>query len=711
MANTVGLDRILAPESIAIVGASKDETKRGYKTIRRLQELGYEGDIYPVNPNYDSIRGLKVHSEVSAIPDRVDLAFLVVPARVVPSILEDCGEAGVDGTIIVTAGFSEVGHDELESELLAIAKEYDIRIIGPNINGVTNTHSNIDLTEDTPKITPGNVATLSQSGNLDLSIISSAMRNENIGFSYNIGIGNELDLKFHEFLPHLKTDKETDVVAIYTEGMSDGRSFLQEARQFVNEKPIVALRGGTSDAGKNSAKSHTASLAGNNDVVDAAYRQAGVIRVSREDEWLPVTETLAYQPPSDSGNIAILSDGGGHATLATDTIATSELTLPALAENTQEQLKEKIPLSPNVRNPVDIVGNVSMFDTCAEIILTDPNIDALLVAGTIGGYGDYETFDETAETELAATTALLDLPETFGKPVIVHSCHAPTRNKTLDRLRQSSVPLFESLDIAVRSMETLAEYGRHLSVHDQKSSFRLPAPNNDEMPAIIDEVRADGRSQLSEYESKELLRKRGFPVVPYELATTSAETKRAFERFEGPVVTKIVSPDIVHKTEAGGVELKIETQDEAQNSFDRLYTSAQAYAPEADIDGVLVSPMLDNTVELIVGVTHDPEIGSVVMFGLGGVFAEVYQDVAFRALPLTEYDARAVINEIDAQNVLNGVRGNSGVNRDALVNLLMEVSTLVENIPQIDELDLNPVFATEDGVHVIDSSIDIKLVK
>ncbi|RZV06369.1 acetyltransferase [Natrinema hispanicum] len=697
------------PDSVAIVGASTDETKRGYQAIETLQEGGYEGEIYPVNPSADEIRGLEVYPTVSAIPGRVDLALIVTPAPVVPQILEDCADTDLAGAVVIAVGFGEAGEDgqQLEDEIVSLAREHGVRLIGPNTSGMINVHQGLNLVgADT--VPEGNLALLCQSGNMAISLFTEAATREGVGFSHYVGVGNEADLQFHEYLPFFDDDPETDAIVCYVEGMSDGRAFLEQARDVTTDTPIVVLKSGRSDVGKRSASSHTGSLAGDAAVTDAVLEQAGVVSVERSDELLSVANALSSLPSADGENVAILADGGGHATLAADALAERGLAIPQLTDEAQDKLQDVLPDAASVVNPVDVAGGTdedqSVFVDCAEAIIADPNVDALMLSGLFGGYG-IRFAEQYTDVEIEAADDLADLAAEHEKPLVVQSAYEGFDTDPHAVLRENGIPVVESLDVATASLEAMATYGERVAAATESSDFRLTGTTD--TAETISDALASGRTQLSEFESKQALLEADLPITPFELATSSGDARDAAASVDGPVAMKIVSPDIVHKSEAGGVALEVSTE-AASDTYDDLLAAARDYDPGAQIDGVLVSPMADAGVELIVGVVDDDQFGPVVMCGLGGVFVEVLEDVAFRALPLTETDARWLLEDIDAQELLDGARGNQPVDRDAVVDLLVAVSEFVEANPSVSELDLNPVFATDDGVEVVDAAITLE---
>lgn len=694
------IERILSPDSVAIVGASTDETKRGHQAIVTLQEGGYDGEIYPVNPSADEICGLDVYPTVSAIPAQVDLALIVTPAQIVPQVLEDCGDTNLAGAVVVAVGFGETGADgeELEAEIVSTAHEHGIRLIGPNTSGMINVHERVNLV-GTDTVPEGGLALLCQSGNMAISLFTEAATRDEVGYSHYVGVGNEADLKFHEYLPFFDVDPKTDAVVCYVEGMSDGRSFLQAAREVTPETPIVALKSGRSDVGKRSASSHTGSLAGDSAVADAVFEQAGVVSVDRSDELLAVSNSLASLPAANGPNVAILADGGGHATLAADALTERGLSVPPLTDTTEDALQAILPDAASVVNPVDVAGGTDedqqVFVECAAAILEDPNVDVLLLSGLFGGYGIRFAEQYTA-VEVDAAAQLGELLTEHETPIVVQSAYEGFDPEPHAVLREADIPVVESLDVAAASVSSLVTYGAHRRTADAKSDFEIPERPTD--------TASGETTQLSEFAAKRALEAESLPITPFELATTPEEARDAATKFDDSVAMKIVSPDIVHKSDAGGVALDV-AETAVEETYDDLVEAASAYDPDADIEGVLVSPMREDAVELIVGVVDDEQFGPVAMVGLGGVFVEVLEDVAFRALPLTEADARAMLDDIDAQELLDGARGNPPVDRAAVVDLLCAVSAFVEKNPSITELDLNPVFATSEGVEIVDASI------
>jgi acetyltransferase len=709
------LNLILNPAAIAIAGASADESKRGYIATKRLVESDYDGAVYPVNPSYEGeILGREVYPSVSAIPDRVDLVYIVTPAPVVADVLEDAGEAGAAGAVIFSAGFSETGNEEAEAELVRIAEETGIRFFGPNVMGLVNVPEDIYLGIDA-RYSPGGLAMISQSGNLGMNLGVEANAERNTGLSHFLSIGNESDLQFHELLPYFAANEDAEALVVYTEGMSDGRAFLEGAAEFSREKPIVALKGGRTGAGKSSAASHTASLAGNADIVEDLYAQAGVVTVESFDDIVPVAQTLTGQPTLSGRNIAIMTEAGGVATITADALVEHGLEVPELTAETQEQLEELFPYSPNLANPVDtmVTGDTaSLHGEAAEILLSDPKIDGLVICGAYGGYGvggygiELPTDDASAEAQIESARRIAELPAEYDKPVIVKSTFTPEESEALAICRDGDVPVFTDFRNPPLALRALAEYSEFLKTADARTDFVV---ESDAEPSATIQAAADaGRATLSEFEAKEVLDGYDLPLTPYELADSPEAAVAAAQGFDGPVAMKVVSPQIQHKTEAGGVSLGVAGDAAVRETYDDLVANAREYDPSADVDGVLVSPMAEDGLEVIVGATYDEEVGPVVLFGLGGIFVEVLEDVAFGAVPLTEHDAREMLERIDAHEMLTGARGQAGVDQDALVDLLCQVSDVVAANPALAELDLNPVFCYEDGLTVVDAAMHLE---
>lgn len=708
------LKHVLDAESVAIVGASKNETKRGFQAIRTLIDEHYGGRIYPVNPKESSILGLKCYKKVSDIEDPVDIALITTPARTIPAILEDCGKKGVHGAVIIAGGFGETGADgkALEHKIVEVAHKNHIRLIGPNTSGMINLKDSLNLVglRDAPK---GNIALLTQSGNMALTLITEAKVKSQKGFSYYVGVGNEADIKFHEYLEFFRDDPDTKAILMYVEGMSEGRKFLQEAYRTTLHKPIVLLKSGRSSTGQKSAGSHTGSLAGMSEVAKTAFERAGIIVTENPDDLFPMAETLSSLPPIKNNSIAILADGGGHATIASDILTDLGINIPSLSEKTQGKLREILPDAASVPNPVDVAGGTdsdpSLFADCARIILKDNNIGGLLIVGLFGGYG-IRFAESLALMEEDAAHQMGKMVRKRNKPIVLHSLYSYERPHSLELLRYYNIPVYDSLDVACRCVSALATYGNYLKKYHSKATFvfKWGEKARAEGKDIIAGAKKDGRTALLEFEAKRLLQLHGAPILSERMARNADEAVEIFQEIGQDVVLKIVSPNILHKSDAGGVRTNLGSQKAVRAAFDEIISNAKTYYPQADIRGVLVSPMAEQGIEVIIGTKIDDQFGPVIMFGLGGVLVEILKDVSFRVLPISPTSAKKMINEIKASPILDGYRGRPPADKKALRKLLLTCSEVVEAYPEIKEMDLNPVIVYEKGVAVVDARIILK---
>ena len=711
----MSLDKILNAKSVAIIGASKDETKRGYQTIRTLLDERYEGNIYPVNPKETSILGFKCYKNVTDIKDSVDMALIATPARTIPSILVECGKKGVSGAVILAGGFGELGRKgkKLEDEVVAAAKKNSIRLIGPNTSGMMNLKENLNLVglHNAPK---GDIALLSQSGNMALTLFTEAKVKSRKGFTYYVGVGNEADIKFHEYLEFFRRDPDTKAILMYVEGMRQGREFLQQAHKTTQDKPIILLKSGRSSTGKRSAGSHTGALAGISEVAKGAFERAGIIVIENSDELFPAAETLSSLPPIKNNSVGILADGGGHATIAADLLTDLGVKIPTLSEKTQAGLREILPEAASVPNPVDVAGgtdaNPAIFADCAKIILKDPAIGGLLIVGLFGGYG-IRFAESLSFLEEDAAHMMGKMIKKYKKPIILHSLFSAAKPHSLDLLRYYGIPVYDSLDIASKCMGVLAQYGNYLASYHTRVNFVMNwgAKAKPEGKKIIETVRKENRKFLFEHEAKLLLKIHGAPVSNDVLAETADEAVKIAKKIASPVALKIVSPDILHKSDAGGVKIKLSGEKEIRSAFKEIVENAKKFDPNAQIRGILVSPMAKEGLEVIIGTKIDDQFGPVVMYGLGGVMVEILKDVTFRVLPLSPIAAKKMIENTKSFPILDGVRGGPASDKKAIKKLLLLCSDIIEAYPEIEEMDLNPVIVHEKGLSIVDARIILKV--
>ncbi|WP_207061168.1 acetate--CoA ligase family protein [Motiliproteus sp. SC1-56] len=701
------LHGFLAPNSIAIVGASADPTKRGYKAIVGLQEGGFAGEIYPINPKASEILGLKAYPSLSDLPKGADLALMCTPASSIPGLLRECGRVGVKGAVILASGFGETGAAgaKLEAEVLAAAQEANVRVVGPNTSGMFNLHQKVDLLA-LQGVKPGDIGIISQSGNMLLALALEAQAHGNIGFSTYVGPGNQTDIGFADYLRYLGEEANTRVATFYVEGFKDGRQFLDTAREVALTKPVVVYKSGSTEAGQKAAASHTGSLAGSYAMTADLLRQAGVNVVEQSDEILPVAEGLALMQQAAGKRVVILSDGGGQATIASDRLSEAGMELAELSDATRAALGEILFAQASLVNPVDVAGstdaNPELFIQCLEILAADPNVDMVFLVGMFGGYA-LRFAKELTEAELRAADGMADVAGRMGKPLVVFSLYTPAKPEPLLRMRAAGLPVTDSIEHGVQVLKALAERGGYIARRQGEEQARAISVDAD-MQACFTTARKEKRD-LFEFEAKQLLRTYGVDV-PKELILRSAdEIDQAAEFGDTPLAMKVVSKDILHKSDAGGVKLNLVGADALRAAREAILASCKVYKADAEIEGVLVTPMARKGTEVIIGTSRDPIFGPVLMFGLGGIFVEILKDVAFRAVPLSRDDARSMVEQIKARKILEGARGEPPVDKEALVALLLNISAIVEAHPEIAELDLNPVIAYNDGYAVVDARV------
>lgn len=702
------LHPILAPDSIAIIGASADPTKRGYKALVGLIKDGFEGRIYPINPKTDRILGIPTLPSVDALPEPVDLALICTPAATVPELVRQCGEKGVKGVVVLAAGFRESGEAgaQLEQALVEAARATGVRVIGPNTNGLFNLHKKVNLLGLT-NVQPGGVGLISQSGNMLLALTLEAENYGQIGFSTYVGPGNQADVGFSDYLQYLGEEVNTEVAAFYVEGFNNGRQFIDTARAVTAVKPVVVYKSGTTAAGRQAAKSHTGSLAGSYAMTVDLLRQVGISVVHDSDEILPVAEGLSRMQKAAGKRVAILSDGGGQATIATDRLTEAGLELATLTEETQAALRAILLPHANTSNPVDVAGTSDtdpyVLAQCLEILERDPNVDQLFLVGMFGGY-HLRFAEHLIGQEMRAAETIIELVARTAKPVVIHSLYTPVKPPPIRRLREEGIPVYASIEHAARTLAALGERGIYLKNRNKQTQVVTFEPDPEGL-ALFERANHEGRN-LYEHEAKQLLQRHGVTVPEEILVRHPDELEGLSARFgQQPLAMKVVSRDILHKSDAGGVRLNLHSDASLRAAYDDILASCRNDQPGADIHGVLVSPMAPRGVEVIVGVVRDPAFGPVLMFGLGGIYVEVLEDVAFRAIPISRYDAEAMIDQIKGRKILAGVRGEAAVDRKALADLLVTVSGLVHAYPQISELDLNPVIAYPKGYAVVDARI------
>jgi acetyltransferase len=696
------LDAIFHPRSIAVVGATEKIGSVGRTILWNLLSSPFGGTVYPVNPTRQAILGVKAYPSISAIGEPLDLAVIVTPAKTAPGLVAECGEAGVKGVIIISAGFKEVGPEgvELERRVLEAARRYGIRVIGPNCLGVMNPVGRMNATFAAGIAAPGRVGFISQSGALLTAILDWA-EHENVGFSSIVSLGSMLDVGWGDAIDYLGDDPNTDSIVIYMETIGDARAFLSAAREVALTKPIIVIKPGRTAQAAKAAASHTGSLTGSDDVLDAAFKRAGVLRVEKISELFQISEILAKQPRPRGRRLSIVTNAGGPGVLATDALIGGGGELSEITDATMEALNAVLPPVWSHNNPIDIIGDAppERYAQALEVAAADPETDGLLVILTPQAMTD--------PTETAK--ALIKHARIEGKPVLASWMGGAEVAEGARILREAGIPTFGYPDTACVLFNHLWRYAENLrSLYETPS---LPvAPERGEFregaDKIIADVAAEGRTLLTEYESKKVLAAYGIPITDQELAATPEEAVSAAAQIGYPVVAKLLSRTVTHKTDVGGVALNLRNSDAVREAFDRIKASVAEKVGVEHFEGVTIQPMINwSGYELIVGSSPDPQFGPVLLFGMGGQLVEVFKDRALGLPPLNTNLAMRLIDETKISRALRGVRGRQAINKDVLAALLVRFSELVAEQPRIAEIDINPLLASPERVIALDARV------
>lgn len=693
---------LMRPKTIAVIGASATPGKIGYTVMANLIEGKYNGKIYPINPTATEILGLKVYPTIADVPDSIDAAVVTVPAKLVLEVADECGKKGVKGLIVITSGFSEVGRRDLEDQLVAISRQYGMRVLGPNIVG--NLSNSDQLNASFAPFLPlnGKATLVSQSGAL-LIALDAATYTRRVGFDRLVSIGNMSDVDFADLIEFLEDDPNTSCITLYIEGFKDGRRFIEAARK--SSKPIIALKAGVSAHGAAAAASHTGSLAGAAKVYGAAFQQGGVIQASDLDNLFDRTLALSLQPPMNGDNLLIITNGGGVGVLATDAAERYGLPLKFAPVDVQNELKKHMPEFGSAKNPVDLTGMAGneWYHDSVKFAYAHSWVDGLVVL-----------YCETAMTnpmEIAqAIHAALQEAGITGKPVTVSFVGGEKSEAAMSWLVEHGVPAYPAPDLAVNAMAALREFSRLKATLGETEAAQGQADRAAALQ-IIAHARAEGRGSLTEIEAKQIFACYGLPVTSTKLAKTEEEAVRLAKEIGFPVVMKIVSPDILHKSDAGGVKVNIKDENAVREAFRTIMANSLKYKADANIHGIAVQEMAPWGTEVILGSVNDPTFGPTMMFGLGGIFVEVLKDVTFRVAPVSSGQAMRMLGEIRGAPILAGVRGEAPRDTKAMSETVSRYSGMIIDLAdEISESDANPVLVYEDGkgIKVVDARIILK---
>lgn len=697
------LDKVFRPRRVAVVGASDQPGKVGYILLHNLIGHGYDGVVYPINSKREAVQGIAAYPTLSALPHVPDLAVICTPAATVPGLIDECGRLGIMGVVIISAGFREVGAEgsRLEEELKAAASRYSgLRIIGPNCLGIMVPSIGLNASFATTMAAPGRVAFVSQSGALCTSVLEWANA-ARIGFSHFLSIGNMLDVGIDDLLDYLAADPLTDAVVLYIESISRAREFMSAARAFSRDKPIVAYKAGRFADSAQAAASHTGAMAGVDAVYEAAFRRAGIVRVFDIDEMFGCAELLARPRLSKGQRLAIITNAGGPGVMACDSLLDRRGVLAKLDSATIETLNRSLPPFWSHGNPLDILGDApaQRYADAVKAAAADPGVDAVLAILTPQAMTDPS----------ASATAVVEAAKHSSKPVLAAWMGDAAVQSGIERLNAAGIPTYSTPEHAVRAFMSLVEFHRIREVlletpRDLPIKFPL---DKGKLRQKFDEIASRNHEQLSENDSKELLATYGISVAMPRSAATEDEAVRMAREVGYPVVLKVLSPQITHKTDVGGVALNLADDEQVRQAFSQIVASAQRLRPAADIQGVTVQRMMVavHGVELILGVKRDPVFGPVMMVGFGGIAAEVFQDRALELPPLNERLARRMLESLRSWPLLTGYRGRPVINVDQLVETLMRFSYLVAHLPEIREADINPLLVSPTEIIALDARI------
>lgn len=680
----------LAPKSIAIIGASDKEGSVG-RTITSNILKGYKGKVYPISPTRDKVFDIPAYKTVLDVKDQIDLAVVVTKNDIVPVVLEECGKKKIKGVIVITAGFKEVDEEgrKLEQKLKDIVKKYGIRMIGPNCLGVMNLDPKTMMNSTFLKVTPktGQIALVSQSGAICAALVEDASA-QGIGFSAVVSLGNKADLNEIDLLKMLADHEQTKVIVMYLEDMGNGQEFLRVCKHITRnlKKPVLVLKSGRSPEGAKAAMSHTGALMGSDEIYDAVLNQAGAIRVDTMEELFDYATAFSKQPLPLKGDLVIVSNAGGPAIISTDACSKFGIKM-ATIEDIRPKINAVIPPWGSSRNPVDIVGDAdyNRFHNVLENVLAHKNVGSVIAMCTPSATLDYNKLAEV----------IVAMSKKYKKTMLASLMGLDEGVKNREILAAGDVPYYTYAEGAIRALRAMLRFSNWIKTPDGTiTKFKV---DKAAVKKVFDSVRRQKRTNLLEEEGQEVLRAYGFPLPQSILARTAADAAKAAKKIGFPVVMKIASPQIIHKSDAGGVKVGIANEKDAKAAFDQIIKNAKKYDKNAAIKGVLVQEMVKGGKELILGSKLEPGFGPVVMLGMGGIYVEVLKDVTFRLAPITDKEADDMISSIKTKKILEGVRGEKPSDLKTLSELIQRLSALVNDFPEIKELDMNPVLVMEQG--------------
>ncbi len=697
------LDSIFSPSSIAVIGASTTPGKVGHDIFLNILKGGYKGVLFPVNPKAKSVQSVKAYPSVLDVPDPVDLSFIILPPRLALEAVAQSIEKGVGGIVIVSAGFKEVGGEgaEIEKEIVKACKKAGVRLVGPNCLGVINPLPSVCLNASFSRRMPqpGKISFISQSGALCTAVLDFAA-DRDFGFSRFVSIGNKADVDEVDLLEYFYEDPDTEVIMIYLEELKRAHEFIQVAKKITSgmrPKPLLVIKSGRTSAGARAAASHTGAIAGSDAVYQAIFEQTGIIRAETINELFDFATAFTYKSETPLGKIrtkvpsgnrvAIITNAGGPGIVATDVTVTTGLRLAEFTRETTEALRGFLPPTANIHNPVDVIGDATSdrYENALKVVISDPNVDGALVILT----------PQSMTDALATAEAIVRIASTTSKPIVCCFMGVIDVSPGVEYLQKHGYPVFSFPENAAKALGALYKFNSWL--HRERFEELEVEYNRNRVEEIISSHIQRGELHLGEIDALEILKGYGFKTLPMEMATSPDEAIALAREIGFPVVLKIVSPDILHKSDAGGVKIGLGEEKEVEAAFEEIIKNVKEYKPDVNIRGILVQKMAPKGVEVILGATRYPRFGPLVMFGFGGIFVEVFKDVSFRLAPFTRGDARRMIKGIKAYKLLQGFRGEPPCDIEELERLLVIMSHMMVNHPQISEMDINPLLVHPEG--------------
>lgn len=674
------LANFFTPKSVALVGASSNPQKLSYGILENLLQYGYQGEIYPINPKSEEILGLKCYSSISEIPGQVDLAVIAIPTPLIPSVLKECGEKGIQTVTIISGGFKEVGGDgiTMEQEILSIAADYQMRLVGPNCVGTVDLYSGLNTTFIKGLPRKGNIAFISQSGAVCGATVDYLL-DKGCGFTHFVSLGNEADVTETDMLEFLSQDDRVKALAVYAESIQDGGRFIEVTRQITPHKPVILIKAGRSDAGARAVSSHTGSLAGAQAAYQAAFKQSGVIFADTIEELFALAQGFESQPTPKGRNVALVTNSGGPAALASDSLDAAGMRLADLSTDTQAELRKFLNPAAQVQNPIDMLGgaNPAEYESALSLVLADNQVDAaiaILVPQSLINPADVAQ----AVSNAAAKTE---------KPVLACFMGGNSLPEALKILDQNRVPVYTFPETAARVLGKMHAYEQRRGKSDE------PVVNIDQVDTnkVKTLIASAIDTELGEHDTRGMLETYGIQTIAAEFADSKHNAVSAAIELGFPVAMKIVSPDILHKSDAGGIMLSLQSEIEVQNAYETILENAYTHHPGANIKGVLLEKMAPKGIEVIIGMKRDPNFGPLMMFGSGGIYVELFKDIAFRVAPLTRSDVEEMISETSAGKLLGGIRGMKPSDKTAVIDTILRLAQLALDHPEIMEIEINPL--------------------